>query len=355
VGQDYRIATAELRPSNDVGVPVAAEIKPIISPQGGHGSNVNNELNARYVGIAASFGGNSVPLIANNDFRTIGVLRDPRFANVVIQINSETVVGSFVNGESILRYRPLHLSGNVNIYANSLVIGTNTSFNDSLRTNDRLLITDGATNILANVVSIIDNERMIIDKEDPEILSNCNLYFIQSGQYFAEITEFDLGRLTLTNVNPTGWGVSSYLIGTESATTAQIADTPVNITIGNRDSDSFGAFNQLTTLVGTFTSPTRFIQDEVITQSGNTDITAVLHSSRDNPGINNDFLYVSTVSDSLTLGNVIGITSNAYFEVRDKYPGELVRDSGEILYLENTNPISRNPRQTENIRLILEF
>jgi hypothetical protein len=54
-------------------------------------------------------------------------------------------------------------------------------------------------------------------------------------------------------------------------------------------------------------------------------------------------------------GVVVGMTSNAVLTVLDKYNGDIVRDSGEILYLENTNPIVRSPRQTENIRIILEF
>jgi hypothetical protein len=67
--------------------------------------------------------------------------------------------------------------------------------------------------------------------------------------------------------------------------------------------------------------------------------------------IKNNFQVASGSSD----GIVRGLTSNAAFIVNYKYGGDLTNDSGEIVYIENLNPISRNARQTETIRLTLEF
>jgi hypothetical protein len=50
-----------------------------------------------------------------------------------------------------------------------------------------------------------------------------------------------------------------------------------------------------------------------------------------------------------------GLTSNTYFNASYKYNGEIVPDSGEILYLENLSPITRDYKQTETVKLILEF
>ena len=355
-GENYRITTADIRSANIVAVTTTASITPIISPPGGHGSNINNELRARYVGIASSFTGNTAPLNAENDFRTVGILRDPQFANVSILVDTSSVVGSFVSGESVLRYKPILISNNVELFANSLIVGTGTAFVDSLRVNDRLIITNGLTNVYANIESISSETALIIDKENPVLVAaNCSLYYIE-GVPFATVLDYDVGRVYMTDVNPSDLNVSSFILGETSAATARISNTMPNVFIGSRAADEFNSFSQLTTLVGAINSTIGFIEDETIVQEqGDTTATAIVHSFRNNAGVANDFLYITTVSNNMSNGVVVGMTSNAVLTVLDKYNGDIVRDSGEILYLENTNPIVRSPRQTENIRIILEF
>ena len=362
-GQDYRLVTADIRPANVVGATASAVIKPIISPAGGHGSNDNNELFAKYVGITGTFVGNSIPLTSANDFRTVGVLKSPLFANVSVLVDSESVVGSFIAGEPVVRYKPIQISSNVELFANSLVVGIGTNFVDSLRTDDQVIITDGLTNVYANVLFVNSNTELVIDKIDNALAdlgedasrTNCSLFYVQ-GDAFATVTDYSVGSLTLTDTNPTGWGVSSFIVGANSFSTARVSNTQPNVFIGDRPADEFNAFNQLTTLKGAMTSTARFVQDETVRLgTSNNAPSAIVHSFRDNPGVANDVLYVSTVSNGVREGSIIGVTSNASFTVSHKYPGDIVRDSGEILYLENTNPIARNPRQTENIRIILEF
>lgn len=355
-GENYRITTADIRTSNIVAVTTAASIIPVISPPGGHGSNINNELRARYVGIASSFTGNTSPLIAQNDFRTVGILRGPQFANVSVIVDTTTVVGSFISGERVLRYKPILISNNVELFANSLIVGTGTAFIDSLRVNDRLIITNGLTNLYANIELINGQTELVIDKENPSLVAaNCSLYYIE-GVPFATVLNYDVGRVSMTDVDPTDLNINSFILGETSSATAKISNTMPNVFIGSRAADEFNTFSQLTTLVGAINSTIGFIEDETIVQErGNTTATAIVHSFRNNAGVANDFLYITTVSNNMSNGTVVGMTSNAVLTVLDKYNGDIVRDSGEILYLENTNPIARNPRQTENIRIILEF
>ena len=54
-------------------------------------------------------------------------------------------------------------------------------------------------------------------------------------------------------------------------------------------------------------------------------------------------------------GVITGANSDATFLVSAKYNGELIKDSGEVVYVENLEPISRSGSQTETIKLILEF
>lgn len=363
-GAGYRLATARIKQSN--AVPVISDnivITPIVSPPGGHGADPANELFARFVGITTSFVGNSMPLVASNDYRTIGILKDPQYANVNIVLDTTSIKGSFIPGENVLRYRPIRVFGNVNIFANSLVVGTDTTFIDSFRTDDRLIITNGVSNVLANIHSIASDTELTIDKEPLFTGSNCALYIIES-ELFGKVTDYNSFSVTCTNVKPVGLSLSSFLLGETSFCSASVSNTQPYVTVNGRDADEFSAFNQLTTFVGTFTTPEPFQEDERIIQDfGDDDINpaARVHSWTDNAGSSNDFVYATNINNIFVTtedggtGVIKGTLTDAYFTARYKYNGEIIPDSGEILYLENVKPITRQPKQTETIKLILEF
>jgi len=359
-GAGYRLATAKIKTANIVSVTSNAVVVPIISPPGGHGSNINNELFGRFVGISSSFIGNNEPLSANNDYRTVGLLKNPQFANINIILDAGSITGSFVTNENVLRYKPVRLYGNVSISANSLITGIDTSFIDTLRTNDRVIITNGISNIFANVQTIASDALLTIDKEPSFTGANCSIYLIEAER-FGRVLDYNSINISLTDVNPVGLEISSYLLGEVSSCTARVSNTQPYITVNGRDADEFNAFNQLTTFVGSFTSTNEFVEDETLIQDTDdidTSPTARVHSYRDNPGSANDYLYVTNVSNVFDLNGVTvirGLTSNAYFDARYKYNGEIVPDSGEILYLENLKPITRDFKQTETVKLILEF
>ncbi len=359
-GSGYRLATAKIKTANIVSVTSNAVVTPIISPPGGHGSNINNELFGRFVGISSSFIGNNEPLSANNDYRTVGLLKNPQYANVNITLDAGSIRGSFITNETVYRYKPVRLYGNVSVSANSLVTGTDTSFIDTFRTNDRVIITNGISNIFANVQSITSDTLLSIDKEPVFTGSNCAIYLVEAVK-FGKVIDYNSINISLTNVDPVGLEVSSYLLGEVSSCTARVSNTAAYVRVNGRDADEFNAFNQLTTFVGSFTSTAEFIEDEFLIQDTDdidTSPTARVHSYRDNPGSANDYLYVTNVSNVFDLNGVAvirGLTSNAYFDARYKYNGEIVPDSGEILYLENLKPITRDIKQTETVKLILEF
>lgn len=359
-GAGYRLATAKIKTANIVSVTSNAVVVPVISPPGGHGSNINNELFGRYVGISTSFIGNNEPLTANNDYRTVGLLKNPQYANVSILLDADTIKGSFITNEDVYRYKPIRLFGNVSISANSLIIGTNTQFLDTFRTNDRVIITNGISNIFANVQTITSDTELVINKTPIFTGSNCAIYLIEAEK-FGKVVDYNSINVSLTDVNPVGLELSSFLLGDVSYCTAGVANTQPNVRVNGRDADEFNAFNQLTTFVGSFTSSIDFIEDETLiqdTDDPDTSPTARIHSYFDNPGSANDYLYVTNVSNIFDLNNsgvIRGLTSNAYFTARYKYNGEIVPDSGEILYLENLKPIIRNTKQTETVKLILEF
>jgi hypothetical protein len=80
-----------------------ATIRAIISPIGGHGSNVVSELNVTDVGFSASFlttENGQIP--ANTTYRKIGIISNPVFANVTLQISP--ISGSFEPNETVTQY-----------------------------------------------------------------------------------------------------------------------------------------------------------------------------------------------------------------------------------------------------------
>lgn len=99
-GRNYTWATAEVT-GNTSGYSNNAVIVPIMGPKGGHGSDVEYELGATTVGISVSFEaseGNTVP--TSNDYRQIGLLKDPLFANVTLSLNTP-VSGTFTVGDTV--------------------------------------------------------------------------------------------------------------------------------------------------------------------------------------------------------------------------------------------------------------
>jgi hypothetical protein len=82
--------------------------------------------------------------------------------------------------------------------------------------------------------------------------------------------------------------------------------------------------------------------------------TARVHSFVEN-GVN-DELYVTNVRN-IFAGGGTAIVSNtgAVFTLSTQFAGNLVKDSGDIFYIENISPITRAGNKSETVKLILEF
>lgn len=95
----------------------SASIRPIISPKYGHGSDIVKELDGHYVCITTTQANTENGILSTeNDFRQISIIKDPRFANVVIDITSS--VGVVNVGET--------LSGDTS-NATGVITGSNSS------------------------------------------------------------------------------------------------------------------------------------------------------------------------------------------------------------------------------------
>ncbi len=112
-GSGYTYAIANVV-GNTGGSTNNAVLDVVLGPKGGHGFDAEYELGATALCISSRFSNNESGTIpTENDFRTIGIIKDPLYANVTLTITSLT--GSFAVGESVTQ-------------ANSLATGVVTSF-----------------------------------------------------------------------------------------------------------------------------------------------------------------------------------------------------------------------------------
>jgi hypothetical protein len=73
-----------------------AELIPVISPRGGHGSNAQKELFATNIKFSVNLTNDSADLFLNNDFRQIGVVKNPLIYNTTNNFRDATGTCSFV-------------------------------------------------------------------------------------------------------------------------------------------------------------------------------------------------------------------------------------------------------------------
>lgn len=77
----------------------SATIRPIISPPDGHGSHPDTELYAATAAVTATFSNTESGTIStDNDFRTLGVIKNPRFANTVLTVDDSS---GFADGQTV--------------------------------------------------------------------------------------------------------------------------------------------------------------------------------------------------------------------------------------------------------------
>lgn len=338
-GVDYRIASAAALYSNVVPVSNTAGLKVIIGPKGGHGSNPIDELGATRVGFSVKFSNTESSTIqATNDFRTAGILKDPLFTGV--DLNTTGTVGTFAEGETVYQYNPVALDGTVSISATaSSITGTGTTFDTQVQAGDFILISAGTNKHFGIVNNVVSNTSLYLTSNGSFTNSTSDFALIENSAQ-GIVTDVSTGLVQLTSVSGVFSG-SSTIIGRTSSATATIDTIDINgVTKG------FNTFNQMKVFVGTTSES--FANDETVSQAlgGN----AKFHS------INSGKMYVTNQLGVInTSDTVVGQTSGSTFTISSKYPGDIVVDSGDVIYVENFPAIERASDRSETIKVIVEF
>jgi len=345
-----------------------AKARAIISPQGGHGSDVINELYANRIGIGISFVNTESDAIpATNDFRKLSIIKDPLFANVELTL-SASVAANFTAGEYIIQANT-GATGQISNRSGTTLRLTN--INGFLATgNSTVNFITGLTSSTSASVSAIDRSLTTFDQREIyniSMLTNDKSFeldelVLQTG---LQLISSDIVKLT-TNTSAFSFSDGALITQYDGSTVTAngiIIDRGANtITIN----PIFGTF-----LVGNSTI-------NIIKTTGNTVVASV--SNVDNTFQANGLGYIHSLNDSGTTSTVIGLTGvQGVFNLSDDASGvintfigqtngatakltgkvnilnSLVDGSGEILYVETFAPIARNTSETEKVKIIIEF
>ena len=265
-GSGYTFVTGTVL-GNTGGVSNAAQLSAVLGPKGGHGKDAEAELGGKYIGVSVSFSNSESGTIpVTNDYRTIGLLKDPLFANVTLTI--ATATGIFTDNE---------------------------------------ILTQAGSNATGIVT--------------------------------------DTSTTTLSISNVTGIFVTNQLVtGAVSNSSANVVSFVINGQ--TKDFNTFDNRQKYTYTVGSGT----FQQDEKVYQLDVAVANAYFHSN------DASYLYLSDLRGVINTGNTItGVNSSATATLTTRLPPDIVEGSGEVLYIENLDPIERNASQSESIKLILKF
>jgi len=437
----------------------AATLQPIVSPPGGHGSDPLTELGARRVCISTKFTnseGSTIP--TENDFRQVGILKNPLYTNVDLILRSaNTVGGNFNIGETVYQFKQYKLHGNVSVTASNTTIkktnqgrisstititnagtgydnsvdtisanntgtggsgfaatfanngsgvitsvtvtnqgnnyvtlptltvttstGTNgqlaavfanpqtPTFKDNFTAGDYVLVTKGSNNYLTVVSGVPQDYQITASTNSTFTADDCEISALVL-QASGKVTSVSAGQVTLSNVAGV-FSEESKIIGLTSGVTSIIEATAnltppaVAIQVNDKPAGAFNTAVQLSRLVGNFPSGgTSFIADEVIEQESLISFAmprGSFHSITLGGGVDDDVMFISNKFgiynlDEAGVRNIVGVTSGATLEnLSNKYPGDFVVGSGQVLYIENLDPITRSNNKSEIIKIILEF
>jgi hypothetical protein len=360
-GKDYYHATAEVMAASSVGVSAEAGIVPILSPFNGHGFDAPSELGAKYAGLSVKLiGTESNTIITNNDYSQIGILKNPQFRSVELTLNSQN--RDFFTNEWVYKVRTSQLAGTVqtnkdgnNVLTPSLTLA-GANGHSIAQVGDQIVITDNTNYQLANVVSV-SNTGLVMDSSAlwDTGTGTANVYLAWTSSN-GLVDAFSTGAVTLTNTYGM-FAVDDILIGAETGTHAKIATLKIN-----GATKGFDTFVQTYTYIGSMSQGT-FTPDEVVYQMDSVNVAARFHSTAPDAATSTLRIYCTnqvgifnTSADSINVSDEIkGATSGAIATLTNKYLPDLVYGSGEVVYIEYGDSITRASEKTETFKLVFAF
>lgn len=351
-GYDY-VYSANVFADPTVGVTLPAELRTIISPSTGHGYDAGAELASNSLIFSVKLSNtesNTIPAI--NSFKQIGVIQDPIFANVSIEVKNQE--GTFTVGERLYQIRPYRVATNATVNTTSANVDCNTAvFLNQFSSNDWIYLvgSDGLSAELGTVSSIASNTQLVLTSNGLFACTDTEVYKTETWTW-ADVISSNGTHVLMANVHGTLTS-DDLFIGELSGARAQ-----VNTVIINDVTKGFDTFVQMYKYIGILNSG-EFEQNELVLQSNSAieqNSQALVHSVAEDGA--NTILFTTRQTGEFRAGGtntVIGQTSGASLRLDTKYPPELVYGSGRVLFVENVAEITRSNTTSETFQIILSF
>ncbi len=345
----YQYATANVVANAVVGVTRTANLRPIHAPPGGHGFNPARELLCSKAQISVQLSNNeqNTVLVANK-FQNFGIIRNPLFANVHFDLAN--VEGTFLDSESVRKMRSINITKVAAVNSlSTLITAADADFTLTFEAGDfvYLTIADGTSNQLAVVNNVVNATALYltINAYFDSSVGYINIVNTHANCYVQNVVSAE--SFKATNVH--GQIIAGdFIIGERSGAVAYIDTVTRNDVVKNYQ--TFVALHKYNGVV-TFGS---FEENEVVYQGNLATANALLHSIVDDGA--NTIIYVSNqVGLMVRNETIVGNTSGAVLAVSNTYCSELVYGSGDIIYLENIDAVTRQEDQTEKFKISFQF
>jgi hypothetical protein len=257
--------------------------------------------------------------------------------------------GIFTTGEKISQIRYLTLVGTVTTNTTSgTITGSGTEFSTGLTAGDELFIYDSASQLQSiRTIDTITNSSVL------QLTSNNS--FTASYATIAKVHKLASGYktgnsspyITLSNTEPK-FVVGSRIIGHTSGAFANVTAINVN----EKNYNSWNTFDNRIRIA--YTSNTSGFSNDAIVYQGDISLAnARFHSA------NSTYLFLTSDKGPITANPSSGL--NQYQGVAGytlgsiKYNSDIVKNSGEVIYIENSEPITRANAQSESFKVVLQF
>jgi alpha-tubulin suppressor-like RCC1 family protein len=267
------------------------------------------------------------------------VIYAPNLALTMIQ--SANLIPNLVESANLT----INLSESANLAPD--MCGTTTDFINQIAAGDYIFMTSptGVTDF-TTVNSVTNSSHLVLARNSAFTYSGATLY---RANVVASGTVTGMGAVNssidyVTVANVSGFfTVNNDIVGESSR-----ASGNVTAVLFNNIPKTFLTMNQLQAHRGTLTGA--FVEDEYV-YVGNSEIANARYHSG-----NSSMIFLTQPRGDFTVGlTITGNSSGASFVIDDKYNGDISRGSGDIMYIENIQPVSRSDSQSETIKLIVEF
>lgn len=351
LGAGYSYANAAVVANAVVGITNMAFVRAIHSPPGGHGSDPWRELGAKYVTLSpflANTEGNTIP--ANNQYQQVGILHNPVFGAATINLANN--IGLFGTSEQMVVISN-NILINLNVATNTasfIITGPAVGLGPNPGSVVVIQSSDGSRSQLANVVSIVNSTAVSLNATP--LFSNGGgalMYLVFPGSTAVVTNTIQANSIVTANI--VGEILTNdFVIGNQTG-----AIGFVTTIFRSGIAKTFDTFVQLYAWSGTVTSGA-LTQNEQVYEGANlatSTANAAVHSVVTVSG-NSVIVYTSNQVGEF-VAQMVGANSGAVIQVSSFNPPEVIFGTGDIMYVQNINPVPRMGNQTENFALTFDF